>query len=111
VEPETRDLETALFKLLQGLDTAVVDLSHARAVIRLSGEAARQVLSKGSGVDFHRNSFRSGDVAQTALFHVSALIDCVDNVPTCDLFVPRGFALAFWQHLRHACAEYGYSVV
>lgn len=75
VEPESRDLEAHVFEVIRGIDAAVVDLSHARSVIRLSGPEARRVLAKGAGLDFHEQAFTADGAAQTALFHVSVLID------------------------------------
>lgn len=110
VEPESRDLEAHLFTILQGLDVAVVDLSHARGAMRLSGPQARQVLAKGAGLDFHTQAFTPDCAAQTALFHFSALIDCVDATPSFDLYAARGYCLSLWQSLCHAGAEYGYRI-
>jgi sarcosine oxidase subunit gamma len=110
VEPERRDLESELFQILDGTEAAVVDLSHSRAVIRLAGEPARGVLAKGCGLDTHPTVFGAGKCAQTALFHVPALIDCLDDTPTFDIYAARGLALSLWQSLCHASAEYGYRV-
>lgn len=110
VEPERRDLEAYLFQVLDGTEAAIVALSHSRAVIRLAGGSARQVLAKGSGLDTHPKVFVAGSCAQTALFHVPVLIDCLDDAPTFDLYAARGLALSLWQSLCHASAEYGYRV-
>ncbi len=110
VEPERRDLERYLFRSLKGTEAAVVELSHSRAVIRLAGEAARPVLAKGCGLDTHPKVFQAGSCAQTALFHVPVLIDCLDDAPTFDLYAARGLALSLWQSLCHASAEHGYRV-
>ncbi|MDP6705878.1 MAG: sarcosine oxidase subunit gamma family protein [Alphaproteobacteria bacterium] len=107
VEPERRDLESELFQILNGTEAAVVDLSHSRAVIRLAGEPSRRVLAKGCGLDTHPAAFGAGACAQTALFHVPALIDCLDDAPTFDVYAARGLALSLWQSLCHAGAEYG----
>jgi sarcosine oxidase subunit gamma len=74
----------------------------------MSGHEARYVLAKGTGVNVHPRILHAGSAVQTALFHVDVLIDCTDDRPSFDLYVPRGFALALWQSLRHAAAEYGY---
>jgi sarcosine oxidase subunit gamma len=110
VEPEKRDLEAALFELTTGMDVAVVDLSHARGVLRLSGPKVRQVLAKGASLDFHEQVFTADGAAQTLLFHLSVLIDCVGDGPSFDIYAARGFCLSLWQSLCHAGAEYGYRV-
>jgi len=110
VEPERRNLEAELTRQLAGTGAAVVDLSHSRSAVRMAGHEARYVLAKGSGVNVHPRRLHAGCAVQTALFHVDVLIDCVDDRPIFDLYMARGFALALWQSLRHAAAEYGYRV-
>jgi sarcosine oxidase subunit gamma len=109
VEPEHRDLETLLRDALTPMGAAVVDLGHGRTSIRLAGRAVRQVLMKGAGLDWHPRVFTPGLCAQTALFHLPALIDCRDE-SVFDVYVARGFAQSFWESLTEAAAEYGYRV-
>lgn len=109
VEPESRDLFTLLRDTLAPNNAAVVDLGHGRASLRLSGRSVRQVLMKAGPLDWHETAFTPGMCAQTALFHVSALIDCrADDV--FDLYVARGFAVSFLESVEQAAAEYGYRV-
>lgn len=111
VEPESRPLAAELADAYK--KSAVVDLGHARTVIRLSGPGARRVLAKGTAVDVHPNAFGTGQVAMTALFHAAATIDCRDGDPTqpvYDLYVARGYAVSFWEMLTDAAAEVGYRV-
>jgi methylglutamate dehydrogenase subunit D len=109
VEPETRDLDAVLQDALAPTGAAVVDLGHGRASLRLSGRSARDALMKAGPLDWHVNAFTPGMCAQTALFHVSALIDCRDE-STFDLYVARGFAVSFLESVCQAAAEYGYRV-
>lgn len=110
VEPEGRDLEAVLREALAGTGAAVVQLSHSRTVLRMSGHEARYVLAKGTGVNVHPRRLHAGVAVQTALFHVDVLIDCTGEAPSFDVYMARGFALSLWQTLRHAAAEYGYRV-
>jgi methylglutamate dehydrogenase subunit D len=107
VEPETRDLDGLLQGTLGSTGAAVVDLGHGRASIRLSGRSARQVLMKAGPLDWHPRAFTPGMCAQTAMFHVSALIDCRDEF-VFDLYIARGFAVSFLESVTQAAAEYGY---
>lgn len=109
VEPETRDLDALLQGALGSTGAAVVDLSHARASLRLSGRSARHVLMKAGPLDWHPSAFTPGMCAQTAMFHVSALIDCRDEF-IFDLYVARGFAVSFLESVIQASAEYGYQM-
>lgn len=109
VEPEVRDLDGLLQKALAPSNAAVVDLGHGRAALRLSGRSVRRVLMKGGPLDWHPSAFTPGMCAQTALFHLSALIDCREE-DVFDIYVARGFAMSFLESVEQAAAEYGYRV-
>src|SRR5262245_4032008 len=49
--------------LLDGL--VLVDLSDAHSELQIEGQAARELLSKGCGLDFHASVFRVGQCART----------------------------------------------
>jgi heterotetrameric sarcosine oxidase gamma subunit len=87
-----------------------VDQSHAKAILRLSGTRARDVLAKGCGLDLHQRAFKPGDAATTQI----ALIPCqlwqLDETPTFELSVPLGYAGSFWSWLSASAAEYGFEV-
>ena len=113
VEPERRDLFKTLREGISSQDAAVVDLSSGRSAFRLSGFRARDVLAKGTSVDTHPAKLGSNRVAMTSLFHIAAVIDCRDanaTVPVYDLYAARGYAVALWESLTDAAAEYGYAV-
>lgn len=107
VEPETRDLDTLLQEALGSTGAAVVDLGHGRSSLRLSGRSVRHVLMKAGPLDWHPSTFTPGMCAQTAMFHVSAQIDCREEF-VFDLYVARGFAVSFLESVTQAAAEYGY---
>tara|TARA_Y100000588_G_scaffold388546_1_gene488975 strand:- start:104 stop:724 length:621 start_codon:yes stop_codon:yes gene_type:complete len=109
VEPETRDLFKTVVNELERRSVAITDLSHGRTSLRLSGQDSRELLMKGSGLDWHLNAFTQNNCAQTKLFNLSALIDCRDY-DTFDLYIARGFALDFWQSLNEAAEEFGCEV-
>jgi sarcosine oxidase subunit gamma len=94
---------------LAGAHAAVVDVSDARAVFRLSGGAARTVLAKGCALDLHPRAFALGDVAQTRLAKADVVvhqtIDEDDNDgPIFDIYVARSFADYLWRWLADAMA-------
>lgn len=109
VEPESRDLFALLRNALGPTNAAVVDLSHGRASLRLSGREVRRVLMKAGPLDWHESAFIPGMCGQTALFHVSALIDRRE-ASTFDVYVARGYAVSFLESVEQAAAEYGYRV-
>jgi sarcosine oxidase subunit gamma len=98
-----------LFKLLQDAVAdlgAVVDQSHGRCGLRLSGSRARQVMAKNTAIDLHPRAFGPGRCAMTSVAHMNATIIQVDNSPTYDLFVIRSLARSFAHAIEHACHEF-----
>ncbi|MBT8433211.1 MAG: sarcosine oxidase subunit gamma [Gammaproteobacteria bacterium] len=98
-----------LFKLLQdavGDLGAVVDQSHGRCGLRLSGSRARQVMAKNTAIDLHPRAFGPGQCAMTSVAHMNATVIQVDDTPTYDLFVIRSLARSFAHAIEHACHEF-----
>lgn len=99
-------------ELLQTLQTAVgdlgavVDQSHGRCGLRLSGARARQVMAKNTALDLHPRAFGPGQCAMTSVAHMNATIVQVDEAPTYDLFVIRSLARSFAHAIEHACQEF-----
>jgi methylglutamate dehydrogenase subunit D len=86
----------------------IIEQDHARAVLRLSGPRARDVLAKGCRLDLHARAFAPGSCAQTPIAKVSVLIHQVDEAPTFDLYVPSGYGVSFIEWLAASAAEFGY---
>ncbi|MFT5657484.1 MAG: heterotetrameric sarcosine oxidase gamma subunit [Gammaproteobacteria bacterium] len=99
------DLLEKLQKAL-GDKAAVVDQSHGRCGLRLSGVHARAVMAKNCALDFHPDFFKPGDSALTSVAHMNALVIQVDDAPSYDLFVARSLARSFAHAIEHACAEF-----
>ncbi len=85
---------------------AVVDQSHGRSGLRLSGPRARQVMAKNTAIDLHPRAFGPGRCAMTSVAHMNATIVQVDDAPTYDLFVIRSLARSFAHAIEHACHEF-----
>ena len=105
--------EGALYKSLldelQGL-AAVIDQSHGRAALRVSGARARDVLAKGCRLDLHPRAFTPGMCAQSAIAQIGVLLHQVDEAPTYDLYLFAGYALDFLEWLTTSAAEFGYRI-
>ena len=86
---------------------SVVDLSHGRSVIRLSGDKAIWVLSKLFAIHFPIMTEKSG--LATSHHGITAQIWREDN-DTFDIIIFRSFAASFWRTLTSACADVGYEV-
>jgi heterotetrameric sarcosine oxidase gamma subunit len=99
-------------KLLKSLQKAVgdlgavVDQSHGRCALRLSGAQARKVMVKNTSIDLHPLAFGPGQCALTSVAHMSALVIQVDDSPSYDLFVARSLARSFAHAIEQACHEF-----
>ena len=110
VREDTRDgqLYDDLVEKL-GNNASVSDQSHGRMIISLSGRNVRDVLSKGTPVDFHPKVFSTGDSVVTQMAHVGVHI--VQTGPDAfELSMFRGFAESFWEWLTEMALEFGYEV-
>lgn len=99
-----RDLSAELAPKLRGL-AAVTDQSDARAVVRVSGPRARDVLAKGLPIDLHPRAFPADGAAITHASHIGVILWQVDETPTYDLAMFRSFADSFASWLRHAAHD------
>ncbi len=88
------------------IGVAVNNVSSSRCVVRLSGAHVRDVLAADCKIDLHPSVFSPGSSATTDIDHVVVILDCIDE-DTFDVYVPRGFAVSFWEWLMEAAAEYG----
>ena len=102
---EQDDLLLAKLQKAVGDMAAVVDQSHGRCGLRLSGAHARTVMAKNCALDFHPEFFKTGESALTSVAHMNALIIQVDD-ETYDLFIARSLARSFAHAIEHSCAEF-----
>jgi sarcosine oxidase, subunit gamma len=89
---------------LCGEAAAVVDLGHARTVLRFTGEGARDLLARGTSIDLRLAHFAPGACALTALGKVGALIHVVAPA-TIDVYVARSYAQALVEWLEHSAGD------
>jgi sarcosine oxidase subunit gamma len=94
---------------LAGL-ASVSDQSDGRAVIRLSGPRAREVLAKGLPIDLHPSVFKPGAAATSSIALMGVTLWQIDDAPTYDVAVFRSLAGSFWKWLTDSAAEFGYEV-
>jgi sarcosine oxidase subunit gamma len=109
---ETHDARTLERRLADELgDTAsLFDQSHARLVLRISGNNATGLLAKGTPLDLDVGAFPSPGASHTTIDHIPALV-ARHAVPVCyDLSVPRSYAGSFWAWLAEAALEFGCTV-
>ena len=104
--------------LLEGVDDlsawgsaelAVLDLSHARAVIKLSGSFARDLLAQLVAVDTTYSHFGPDEFLQTVIDHVGVLIQCKDH-DSFEIFVPSTWAETIWDVIFKNALPYGIEI-
>tara|TARA_B100001123_G_scaffold209900_1_gene237375 strand:- start:598 stop:1185 length:588 start_codon:yes stop_codon:yes gene_type:complete len=91
-------------------DFAVTDISHSRAVIQIKGSQAREVLKKGSAINF--NEFTTNMCVGTVFHGISIVIDLTSEDPdTFNLLTLRSFGESFYHHITDSALEFGYAGV
>lgn len=90
-------------------DGSLIDLSHGRTCLRISGSKAEWVLSKLYAVDFSIATFPAGTGLSTTHHTIFTQIYRLE-VETFDLFVFRSLARSFWHTLQRAAEETGFEV-
>lgn len=108
-----RGPEGALAKSIKAAcgDTAsVVEQTHGRSVIALSGGRAAWVLGKLSSLDLHGREFGPDRAAVSPVAGLSCVVHHRDAAPSYDLIVFATFARWFVTSLTHAAEETGYIV-
>lgn len=78
----------------------VVDQSHGRVRIGISGRSSRLLLSKGTAVDLDPAVFAEGSSAMTMIGHISVQIVRTGE-DSFELTVLRSFAESLWDELTH----------
>jgi methylglutamate dehydrogenase subunit D len=104
------EFESALAAVFSGL-ASVAEQSDGRSVIRIAGPRARDALAKGLPIDLHPRAFRPGDTALTVAALIGVQIWQIDEKPTYEIAVFRGFARNFWHLLAESAAEYGCEIL
>ncbi|WP_297025028.1 sarcosine oxidase subunit gamma family protein [Thalassospira sp.] len=84
---------------------ALVDQTHGRLRIVLSGTSSRTVLAKGTMVDLSADQYAIGQSAMTQIGHIGAMITRIED-DSFELIVLRSFAGSLWDELQHMAAEF-----
>ena len=87
---------------------AVTDISHSRAVIQIKGSQAREVLKKGSPINF--NELVANKCVGTVFHGITIVIDSISDDPdTFNLLTLRSFGESFYHHITDSALEFGYA--
>ena len=84
-------LTAKLTEALAGIHSLAVDVSDMRAIIRVEGEGAREVMMKGSSLDFTDADFTPGYTRRLRFAEIAALFNIVEE-NMIDLYVFRSYA-------------------
>jgi sarcosine oxidase subunit gamma len=98
-------LADQLSQRVAGEGMAVVDLSCALKGLRVEGSAARELLSKGCGLDLHPRVFPAGRCARTRFAQLPVIVDCTNLKPAFDLYVSRSCLKYLQSWLNDAAVE------
>lgn len=90
-------------------DGTLTDVSHARAVLRLSGSECRATFAKVCALDLDARQFPVGTCAQAALARINVILDHA-AADAFDVYCPRSYAGSLWSSLIGAAAEYGCNI-
>ena len=82
----------------------VMDQSHGRVRIGVSGRSSRALLSKGTAVNLDPGVFPEGHSAMTMVGHLSVQIVRIGD-DSFELTVLRSFAESLWDELTHMAAS------
>ena len=89
-------------------DFSITDISHSRAVIQIQGDQAKEILKKGSPINF--NELGINQCAGTVFHGITIIIDLISNEPdTFNLLVLRSFGESFYHHITDSALEFGYA--
>ena len=98
---------------LKGRYCAIVDVSHSRTILRITGEKARETLMKGCSVDLHPIAFKPGDIINTTLAKAQVILQKIggkNNSETYDIFVFRSYTHYLWTWLTTSTREYSQDI-
>ena len=93
---------------LSPTEGAVLDLSHSRTHVRVTGPQAEILLNRHLPLNLRSQSFPPGSVASTGFHHVGVTL--WRSEAGFELFLPRSFALTLWELLRQSAEQFGYEV-
>ena len=110
-EPRGEAVFAAAVKAAVGSSGSVVDQTHGRCLLSLSGEKASEVLSRLSRIDLHPMSFGVGRVAMTPLAEMSCQLHHAGPANHYEMIVFSTFADSFFHSLVTAAATNGYETV
>lgn len=107
-DPDQQDsLAAQLHAELEGIHSALTDVTGGYTLIAVRGPHALDTLAKGCPLDLHPRAFGPGQCAQTLVAKSSAMLRVIEPGTAFEVWVRRSFADYLWQWLTDAGDEYG----
>ena len=86
---------------------AITDISHSRAVIQIKGNQAKEVLKKGSPINF--NEFKKNNCVGSVFHGITIVIDCTnEDLQIFNIITLRSFGESLYHHITDSSLEFGY---
>ena len=102
-----KDLLKDILKVFIETDFAVTDLSHSRAIIKIEGQEAKEVLKKGCPFNF--SILEKNNSINSTYNGIAITVDMLnDNPETVRLFTLRSFGESLYHSITDASLEFGY---
>lgn len=95
---KVQELLDTLRKQLAGIHSLAVDVSDMRAILRIEGEMAREVLLKGTSLDLLDPAYGPGTCRRMRYAEIAALLDVVEP-DVFDIYVFRSYADYTWDYV------------
>ncbi len=89
---------------LSGIHSLAVDVSDMRAVIRMEGDGAREILMKGTSLDLLSGDYTAGTCRRMRFAEIAALLHVVED-DIFDVYVFRSYAHYTWDFLLATARE------
>jgi sarcosine oxidase, subunit gamma len=105
-EPLSPDSSQRLAIELAAQGAVLVDTTDGVDVLNIRGPSARDVLSKGCGLDLHPDAFPRAGCARTRFAQMFVIIEHVDDAPGFRLYVARSYRRFLTDWLEDAAVEF-----
>ena len=100
-------LETEVLRAVASAGGSAVDVSHGRAIVRLTGAPVRALLSQFCAIDLHARAFPAGRGTQTLFGKMTVLLHALADGDAFELDVSRSYADALLEALLAGGREVG----
>ena len=109
-ESEAAQIAGELAAALERLHHALVDVSHARVALAVSGARAANVINSGCALDLAPAAFPTGAATRTLLGKAEIILSKAGELPAFEIECARSFAVYVRDFLLEAARQYGAQV-